>query len=117
MIEAKIVKVGRTPRIAGSRITVYDILDYREAGWHRDEIAALFDLSSRQVEAAFRYIEEHRDEVMVEYAQILARHARGNPPELDAKMDAAHERLQAMLRERNRLVGAEAPDERHSGRR
>jgi uncharacterized protein (DUF433 family) len=116
MIEAKIVKTGRTPRIAGSRITVYDILDYHKIGWHRDEIAALFDLSSRQVEAAIGYIDEHRDEVMAEYAQILARHSRGNPPELDAKIDAAHERLQALLRERNRLAGVEAPDERHSGR-
>ena len=102
MIEAQIVKVGRTPRIGGSRITVYDILDYHKSGWHRDEIAALFDLSSRQVEAAIRYIEEHRDEVMAEYEEILARHARGNPPELDAKLNAAHERLQEMVRERQR---------------
>ena len=77
-MKAQIIKVGRTPRIGGSRITVYDILDYHKSGWHRDEIAALFDLSSRQVEAAIRYIEEHRDEVMAEYEEILARHA-GEP--------------------------------------
>jgi uncharacterized protein (DUF433 family) len=116
MIQAEIIKVGRTPRIAGSRITVYDILDYHKTGWHRDEIAALFDLSSRQVEAAISYIEEHRDEVMPEYEKILARHARGNPPELDVKLNAAHERLQALLRERQRLAGQEVQNERNSGR-
>ena len=78
MVEAEIVKVGRTPRVAGSRITVYDILDYKQAGWGRDEIAALFDLSSRQVDAAVRYIEEHQDEVMAEYEAILAR-CEGEP--------------------------------------
>jgi uncharacterized protein (DUF433 family) len=114
MIEAKIVNVGRTPRIEGSRITVYDVLDYLKTGWHRDEIAALFDLSSRQVEAATRYIEEHRDEVMAEYEEILARHARGNPPELQAKLDAAHERLQAMVRERR---GSKGQEMHHGGTR
>jgi hypothetical protein len=62
-------------------------------------IADTLELSSQQVEAAIRYIEEHRDEVMAEYAEMLARDARGNPPELQAKLDAAHERLQAKLRE------------------
>ena len=112
MIEAEIIKIGRTPRIGGSRITVYDILDYYKTGWHRDEIAALFDLSSRQVEVAIRYIEEHRDEVMAEYEKILERHARGNSPERHAKLNAAHERLQSMLRKRQRLAGPEAQGER-----
>ena len=105
MLEAKIIKVGRTPRIAGSRITVYDVLDYHKTGWHRDEIAALFDLSSRQVEAAIQYIEDHRDDVMAEYQDILARHARGNPPELQPKLEAAHERLQDLLRAGSRHPG------------
>jgi len=116
VIDAEIIKAGRTPRIAGSRITIYDVLDYHRNGWCRDEIAALFDLSSRQVEAAIRYIDAHQDEVMAEYELILARHARGNPPELEAKLNAAHERLQAMLRERRQRKGREAQDERHSGR-
>jgi uncharacterized protein (DUF433 family) len=110
MLEAKIVKVGRTPRIAGSRITVFDVLDYLSTGWHRDEIAALFDLSSRQVEAATQYIEEHRDEVIAEYEAILARHARGNPPELQAKLDAGHERFLAMVAERRKARQRETGD-------
>jgi uncharacterized protein (DUF433 family) len=93
MLEAKIIDRGRGPEIAGTRITVYDILDYHKEGWHRDLIADQFNLSSRQVEVAIRYIEEHRDEVMADYEKILTRHARGNPPELQAKLDAGHERF------------------------
>ena len=98
MLEAKIIDRGRGPEIAGTRITVYDILDYHKEGWHRDLIADQFDISSRQVEVAIRYIEEHRDEVMADYEKILARHARGNPPELQAKLDAGHERFLKMVR-------------------
>jgi uncharacterized protein (DUF433 family) len=99
MIEARIIDRGRGPEIEGTRITVYDILDYHKRGWHRDMIADNFDLSSRQVEAAIRYIEEHREEVTADYEKILARHARGNPPELQAKLDALRGSAHAMARE------------------
>ena len=79
-MEAEIINRGRGPEIAGTRITVYDVLDYYKEGWHRDRIASLFRISSRQVDAAIRYIEEHRDEVMEAYGRILARHARATPP-------------------------------------
>ena len=115
MIEAKIIDRGRGPEIAGTRITVYDILDYYKEGWHRDVIASTLRLSSRQVEAAIRYIEEHRDEVMPEYEEMLARDARGNPPELQAKLDAGHERLQARLRELREAKHGEGQGAWHSG--
>jgi uncharacterized protein (DUF433 family) len=82
MLEAKTIDRGRGPEIAGTRITVYDVADYHKLGWHRDVIAGTLSLSSRQVEAAIRYIEEHRDEVMADYEEMLARDARDNPPEL-----------------------------------
>src|SRR5580658_4498946 len=99
MLEARIIKTGRGPEIAGTRITVYDVIEYYETGWHRDMMADTLELSSQQVEAAIRYIEEHRDEVMASYQKNMERIRRGNPPELQAKMDAAHERLQSKLRE------------------
>ena len=77
MLEAKIIDRGRGPEIAGTRITVYDIIDYYEAGWHRDLIADQFDLSSRQVEVAIRYIEEHREDVMAAYQKIMERISSG----------------------------------------
>ncbi len=115
MLEAKIIDRGRGPEIAGTRITVYDVLDYHKQGWHRDMIAVTLSLSSQQVEAAVRYIEDHRDEVMADYDEMLARDARGNPPELQAKLDAAHERLQARLRDIREAKDREGQDARHSG--
>jgi uncharacterized protein (DUF433 family) len=50
MLEAKIIDRGRGPEIAGTRITVYDVLDYHKTGWHRDMIADTLELSSQQVE-------------------------------------------------------------------
>jgi uncharacterized protein (DUF433 family) len=110
MLEAKIINRGRGPEIAGSRITVYDVWDYLNEGWPAKEIAWLFHLSTAQVEVAVRYIEEHKDEVLEGYARILARHARGNPPELQAKIDAGHERFLAMVRERKHAETQENQD-------
>jgi uncharacterized protein (DUF433 family) len=115
MLEAKIIDRGRGPEIAGTRITVYDVLDYHKLGWHRDVIAVTLRLSSRQVEVAIRYIDEHRDEVMADYEEMLARDARGNPPELQAKLDAGHERFLAMVRERREAKQREAQDAGRSG--
>jgi uncharacterized protein (DUF433 family) len=81
---------GRGPEIRGTRITVYCILDYLLLGWHHTQIAATLRISSREVQAAMDYIVEHTLEVMREYVKILERAARGNPPELQAKLDARH---------------------------
>ena len=92
-----IIDRGRGPEIKGTRITVYSILDYVLDGWHPHRIAALFRIGSHQVEAAIEYIENHRDEVMATYEEILEREQRGNPPELQAKLDASHERFKALM--------------------
>src|SRR5262245_62070731 len=65
-----IINRGRGPEIAGTRITVYDILDYTRAGHHHTYIAAMLGLSSAQVLAAIEYIEEHKDEVLANYQKI-----------------------------------------------
>ena len=59
--ESKIINIGRGPQIAGSRITVYDVMDYLKHNWHRDRIAMLFRLSSRDIQVAIDYIEAHRE--------------------------------------------------------
>jgi uncharacterized protein (DUF433 family) len=99
MFEATIIDRGRGPEIAGTRVTVYDVLDYLEEGWPRKEIAHLFHLSASQLDVAAYYIEVHRDEVTKEYRRILERCARGNPPQLQARLDAGHQRLLAMVKE------------------
>jgi uncharacterized protein (DUF433 family) len=113
--ETKIIDRGRGPEIAGSRITVYDVLDYHKDGWSAKEIAWLFHLTTAQVEAAVRSIEEHKEQVMADYAEMLARDARGNPPELQAKLDAGHEQFLARVRELREAKSRERRDAGHSG--
>ena len=115
MLEPKIIKTGRGPEIAGTRITVYDVIEYYKSGWHRDMIAAILSLSSQQVDAAIRYIEENRGEVTASYENNMERIRQGNPPELQAKLDAAHERLQARLRELHDAKVPGGQDAGHSG--
>jgi uncharacterized protein (DUF433 family) len=113
-----IINRGRGPEIAGTRITVYDILDYTTMDWHPTAIAAWLRVSSRQVLAAIQYIEEHKDEVMANYQAMLERDARGNPPELQARLDATHAKYQALWAEKRRqcLMPEDNGDEGHSGR-
>ena len=98
-----IIDRGRGPEIAGTRITVYDILDYTTIGWHHTAIAAWLRISSRQVQEAIRYIEDHKDQIMRTYHEMLDRDARGNAPELQAKLDETHAKYQAMWAEKRRL--------------
>jgi len=49
---------------------------------------------------------------MAEYGEMLARDARGNPPELQAKLDAGHECFLAMVRELRDAKSREAQDAR-----
>jgi uncharacterized protein (DUF433 family) len=115
MTAAEIINDGRNPRIAGTRITIYTIWEYVRDGWRRDDIAFWLRLNKDQVEAAIRYIDQHKDEVLAEYEKIMERINRGNPPELQSKLDAGHERFQEMVRERRRLKGQEISHEGHPG--
>jgi len=113
--ESVIIDRGRGPEIAGTRITVYDIVDYLEEGWHPTAIAAFFRISSREVDASLRYIEEHKEEVRAEYQRILARADKGNPPDLQSQLDAGHARFLEHVRERARANGRGDGDERNPG--
>ena len=87
-MEPRIVINSGAPRIEGTRISVYDVMDYLRLNWHHSSIALCFRLSSAQVIAAIEYIDAHREEVTAVYERILARHAKGNPPELRAKLES-----------------------------
>lgn len=107
---AIIVNRGRGPEIAGTRITVFDVMDYLKDGWHRDRIASLFRLSSRDVQAAIDYIEQHREQVEADYQRIIERHQEYKYlPEVQRKIDqcrgVARKRLEEIQgrREQERL--------------
>ena len=73
-------------RIAGTRITVWDVLHYLEHGRSPEEIAGILPITVEQVRGTMQYIEEHKDYVMEVHRQIEERIARGNPPEIEAKL-------------------------------
>ena len=96
--DATIINRGRGPEIAGTRITVYDVMDYLKHGWHRDRIAALFRLSSRDIQAAIDYIDQHRERIEADYQAILERHRNYRyPAEVQAKVDRCREAAQRRL--------------------
>jgi uncharacterized protein (DUF433 family) len=88
---------GDGPKIAGTRITVYTVLDYLCAGRTRDWIAALLNVSSAQVQAAMDYIRDHDTQVNAEYTAIVARVAKGNPTQVEEPLRANRAKVQARL--------------------
>ena len=98
LMSAQIINRGRGPEIEGTRITVYDVLDYTRQGWHRDQIAALFRLSSRDIQAALEYIDQHHDEVMASYQRIGARQQEyPYTPDVAAKIAESRQRAHTRL--------------------
>lgn len=64
----------RTPRglsIAGTRITIYQIMDYVKANYPPEVIREHFRLTVRQTEEVLAYIDQHAAEVEAEYQRIL----------------------------------------------
>jgi uncharacterized protein (DUF433 family) len=100
-MEIAIIDRGRGPEIKGTRITVYDVLDYTRKGWHANSIALLFGLCTDQILAAMKYIEQHEKDVMKVYQKILERDARGNSPEIEAKLQESRAKIDAWLQARN----------------
>ncbi|MBV8313138.1 MAG: DUF433 domain-containing protein [Planctomycetaceae bacterium] len=103
---AAIIDRGRGPEIAGTRITVFDVLDYVQAGWDDKGIAVVLSLGTDQVRAAREYIENHPAEIQAGFQRIKERIGRGNPPEVQAKLAAARAKLRARL-ERARQNGGQ----------
>src|SRR5215510_4502245 len=95
-MSAKIINRGRGPEIEGTCITVYDVWDYARQGWHRDRIAALFRLSSQDIQADLYYIQRHQDAVNTHYQRIREREQRYQyTPEVAAKIAASRQRARA----------------------
>jgi len=66
-----IIRTERGLTIAGTRITIYDVMDYVKAQYPAKFIRTLFDLSEEQINAALAYIEANRAEVETEYQIVL----------------------------------------------
>jgi uncharacterized protein (DUF433 family) len=104
-----VIRTGRGLTIAGTRITLYQILDYLEAGWAPEQIQFLHRLTDEQMAGTLGYIESHREAVEAEY-QLVRRRAeeirkyweernQEQPDESAAKpIDPGREQLRAQLK-------------------
>lgn len=69
--QVAIISKERGLAIAGTRITLYDVMDYRKAQYPPKLIREKLGLNDEQIHAALAYIETHRVEVEAEYEKYL----------------------------------------------
>jgi len=68
-----IEETPRGPSIAGTRITVYSVMDYLKGDWDRDFIKRVMVITDEQLDAVLEYIAQHKEEVERDYQRILRR--------------------------------------------
>lgn len=90
-----IIRTERGMTISGTRITLYDVMDYVIAQYPVKFIRSLFDLTDDQIKAALSYIEENRAEVDAEY-QIVLKQAEENRQYWEERNRAHFARVAAM---------------------
>lgn len=66
-----IIRTERGLTISGTRITLYDVMDYVTAKYPPKFIRSLLDLTEEQINAALSYIEANHLEVEAEYQLVL----------------------------------------------
>ncbi len=66
-----IIRTERGLTIAGTRITLYDVIDYLKADYPHKYIRDVFNLTDEQMNGVLAYIEAHRVEVEAEYQDVL----------------------------------------------
>lgn len=66
-----VVRTDRGLSIAGTRKTLYQVMDYVTADWPPKLIRDWMDLTDEEIQGVMAYIEEHRAEVEAEYQQVL----------------------------------------------
>lgn len=69
--QAAIIRTERGLTIAGTRITLYDVMDYVTQQYPPKFIRGLFDLTEEQINAALAYIEANLADVEAEYQMVL----------------------------------------------
>lgn len=69
--ESPIIRTERGLTIAGTRITLYDVMDYLTASYPAKLIREKLCLTDEQVNYALSYIEAHQAEVEIEYQEVL----------------------------------------------
>jgi uncharacterized protein (DUF433 family) len=69
--QALIIRTERGLTIAGTRITLYDVMDHLAAGWSPKLILNWLPLTEEQLNASLSYIAANRTAVEAEYQTVL----------------------------------------------
>lgn len=57
--------------IVGTRITLYDVMDFLKAQYPPKLIRDKFNLTDKQIKAALSYLEANRTQIEAEYQEVL----------------------------------------------
>jgi uncharacterized protein (DUF433 family) len=71
VLNQTVVRTERGLSIAGTRITLYQLMDYIKAGQPTSMIRDLFRLSDEQMTGVLEYIARHPEQVEQEYQEVL----------------------------------------------
>lgn len=66
-----IIRTERGLTIVGTRITLYDVMDFLKAQYPPKLIRDKFNLTDEQINAALSYLEANRTQVEAEYQHVL----------------------------------------------
>ena len=66
-----VIRTGRGLTIAGTRITLYTIMDHLKDEWPPHLIRDWFNLTDEQIQGVLAYIDAHQEQVETEYQQVL----------------------------------------------
>ena len=69
--QSTVVRTERGLSIAGTRITLYSIMDYVKANRPSKLIRDRFELTDQQISDVMEYITTHREDVEAEYQLVL----------------------------------------------
>ncbi len=89
-----VVRTSRGLSIAGTRITLYSIMDCVKADWPPRLIRDTFNLTDEQIADVMEYIDTHRAEVETEY-QIVLQQAKENRQYWEARNRERFDRIAA----------------------
>ena len=71
VLNQTVVRTERGLSIAGTRITIYQLMDYFKDNQPTSLIKELFKLSDEQVNGVLEYITQHSEQVEEEYQEVL----------------------------------------------
>lgn len=69
--QSAIIRTERGLIIAGTRITLYDVMDFLKAQYPPKLIRDKFNLTDEQINATLSYLEANRIQVEAEYQEVL----------------------------------------------